>query len=230
MVLLKKIKRISIFTGAFGSGKTELALNYAVKLQETGKKVTAVDLDLINPYFRIRSVRKALEARGINVVSPRGKLAGADVPALPPAILGVLEDTDNYGVLDVGGDDIGATALGRYKNSLADDSFNLYLVVNTCRLHTRDVPGILLILKRIERASRLKVSALISNPNLGPETVPEKVLEGHHLVLEAAQQLELPVAFLGVRRDLAGGLKIRDVPVFPLDLMLKLPWQDSEMV
>lgn len=82
--MLQKPRRINIFTGAFGSGKTELALNYAVKLLETGKKVTTVDLDLINPYFRIRSVREALETRGINVVSPRGKLAGADVPALPP--------------------------------------------------------------------------------------------------------------------------------------------------
>ena len=170
--MLQKPRRINIFTGAFGSGKTELALNYAVKLLETGKKVTAVDLDLINPYFRIRSVREALETRGINVVSPRGKLAGADVPALPPAILGVLEDSSTYGVLDVGGDDIGAAALGRFRNNLVEGSFNLYFVVNTCRLHTRDVPGILSVMNRVEKASRLQINALISNPNLGPETVP----------------------------------------------------------
>ncbi len=224
---MQKLKRINIFTGAFGSGKTELALNYAVKLLETGKKVTVVDLDLINPYFRIRSVREALETRGINVVSPRGRLAGADVPALPPAILGVLEDSSTYGVLDVGGDDIGAAALGRFKNNLAEGSFNLYFVVNTCRLHTRDVPGILSVLERVEKASRLQINALISNPNLGPETVPETILEGHQLVLEAAHQLKLPVAFLGVRRNLADRLKNQEVPVFPLDLMLKLPWQDG---
>ncbi len=227
MVLLQKPKRLNIFTGAFGSGKTELALNYAVKLQKTGKKVTAVDLDLINPYFRIRSVREALETRGINVVSPRGKLAGADVPALPPAILGVLEDSSTYGVLDVGGDDIGATALGRFKNNLVNGSFNLYFVVNTCRLHTRDVPGILTVMNRVEKASRLRINALISNPNLGPETVPETILEGHRLVMEAAHQLKLPVAFLGVRRNLANRLKNQGVPIFPLDLMLKLPWQDG---
>ncbi len=222
-----KSKRISIFTGAFGSGKTELALNYAIKLREKGKKVTAVDLDLINPYFRIRSVREALETRGIHVVSPRGKLAGADVPALPPAILGVLEDSSTYGVVDVGGDDIGAAALGRFKNNLAEGSFNLYFVVNTYRLHTRDVPGILSVLNRVEKASRMQVNALISNPNLGSETDPETILEGHRLVLEAAHQLKLPVAFLGVRRNLADRLKNQEVPLFPLDLMLKLPWQDG---
>jgi hypothetical protein len=227
VVLLQKPRPINIFTGAFGSGKTELALNYAVKLLETGKKVTAVDLDLINPYFRIRSVREALETRGINVVSPRGKLAGADVPALPPAILGVLEDSSTYGVLDVGGDDIGAAALGRFRNNLVEGSFNLYFVVNTCRLHTRDVPGILSVMNRVEKASRLQINALISNPNLGPETVPETILEGHRLVLEAAHQLKLPVAFLGVRRNLANRLENQEVPVFPLDLMLKLPWQDG---
>jgi hypothetical protein len=227
VVLLQKPRRINIFTGAFGSGKTELALNYAVKLLETGKKVTAVDLDLINPYFRIRSVREALETRGINVVSPRGKLAGADVPALPPAILGVLEDSSTYGVLDVGGDDIGAAALGRFRNNLVEGSFNLYFVVNTCRLHTRDVPGILSVMNRVEKASRLQINALISNPNLGPETVPETILEGHRLVLEAAHQLKLPVAFLGVRRNLANRLENQEVPVFSLDLMLKLPWQDG---
>ncbi|HPZ42502.1 MAG TPA: hypothetical protein PL078_00730 [Bacillota bacterium] len=227
MILLLKSKRISIFTGAFGSGKTELALNYAIKLREKGKKVTAVDLDLINPYFRIRSVREALETRGIHVVSPRGKLAGADVPALPPAILGVLEDSSTYGVVDVGGDDIGAAALGRFKNNLAEGSFNLYFVVNTYRLHTRDVPGILSVLNRVEKASRMQVNALISNPNLGPETDPETILEGHRLVLEAAHQLKLPVAFLGVRRNLADRLKNQEVPLFPLDLMLKLPWQDG---
>lgn len=86
--------------------------------------------------------------------------------------------------MDVGGDDIGAAALGRFKNNLAEGSFNLYFVVNTYRLHTRDVPGILSVLNRVEKASRMQVNALISNPNLGSETDPETILEGHRLVLK----------------------------------------------
>lgn len=185
--LLLDQKRIIIFTGYFGSGKTETALNYAIKLNESGKKVTVVDLDLINPYFRVRKVRDSFEEMGIAVVSPQGKLAGADIPALPPAIHGVLENPDGYGVFDVGGGDIGATVLGRFKNKLPDGAFNLFLVVNTCRPYSGDVDGIISITRGIEKTSRLTVSALVSNTNLGPETDVKTILEGHRIICGAAK-------------------------------------------
>ncbi len=221
-------RRVSIFTGGFGSGKTEVALNYAVKLRENVSKVTVVDLDLVNPYFRTRTAINALERRGINVISPSGKLAGADVPALPPAIQGVLEKNEGPGIFDVGGNDIGAAVLRRFKKDLPDSTYTLFMVVNVCRIFTRDTEGIIDVLKRIESMSGLRVDALISNTNLGPETDKGIILKGHQIILEAAGQLGLPVPFMAVRRDLAGDLGEVGVPVLKLDLFLKLPWDIYE--
>lgn len=224
-LLFEKLKRISIFTGYFGSGKTETALNYAIKIKGTGKKVTLVDLDLINPYFRVRQVKKDFEEKGIAVVSPPGKLAGADIPALPPAIHGVLENPDVYGVFDVGGGDIGATVLGRFKNKLPDGAFNLFLVVNTCRPYSRDADDIISITRAIEESSRLNVSALVSNTNLGPETDVKTILAGHRIITEAAASMGLPVAFMCARGDLAAEVADADVPVLSLTTFMKTPWQ-----
>lgn len=225
--MLTKPGRINIFVGALGSGKTEIALNFAVKLHDGGEKVTVVDLDIINPYFRTRVVREYLEGKGLAVVSPQGKLAGADLPALSPAIHGVMEGYGGCGVFDVGGDDIGATALGRYKTYLPEGAFNLFLVINTCRPFTRDVDGITTLLRGIERASRLRVTALVSNTNLGSETDVATILEGHGIVKEAARTLDLPIAFMGVRRELVEAVGKVDVPVLPVELFMKPPWYDG---
>lgn len=221
---VKKLKRISIFAGNFGSGKTEITLNYAAKIHETGAKVAVVDLDLINPYFRTRLVKKSFEDKGIRVVSPEGKLANADVPALSPAIYGVLEDQNSYGVFDVGGGDIGSVVLGRFTDQLNEGTFNFFLVVNTCRPFTRDTDGIITVLREIEKTCRLKFTAIVSNTNLGPETDTATVLEGYRITSEAARILNLPVAFVCVLENLAGSLKGIDVPVLPLTMFMKVPW------
>lgn len=218
-------KRITIFVGYFGSGKTETALNYAIRLNNMGRAVTVVDLDLINPYFRTRQVKNSFEEMGIKVVSPAGKLANADIPALPPAIQGVLERPHGYGVFDVGGGGIGATVLGRFEKDLPAGSYELFLVVNTCRPYSRDTDSIISIVAEIEKSSRLKVSALVSNTNLGPETNASVILEGHRIISEAAKSLNLPVAFISASSDLAEALGETDVPVLPLTLFMKTPWQ-----
>ncbi|MCL6557741.1 MAG: hypothetical protein K6U74_02860 [Firmicutes bacterium] len=225
--MLSETRRISIFTGNFGSGKTEIALNFAQALRRDDREVTVVDLDIVNPYFRSRIVREYLISCGIKVVSPEGRLSGADVPALPPAIRGVLDGYGGYGVFDVGGDDLGATVLGRFQRYMPEGAFNLFLVVNTRRPFTRDADGIIRQLEGIEKAARLKVGALVSNTNLGAATDLSVILDGHRIVSEAAAKIGLPVAFLGVRRDLAVDLADAGVPVLPLDIFMKPPWYDG---
>ncbi|SFR02526.1 hypothetical protein [Desulfoscipio geothermicus] len=224
--MINNVRRITIFTGNLGSGKTELAINFALWLKKKHQRVGIVDLDIINPYFRTRIMKDYLEKMGLRVICPPGKLAGADVPALSPAILGVLEDEQGMGVFDVGGDDIGATALGRFKPYLPEGAYHMYFVANACRPFTGKPAGIVKMLRSVEKASRLKVTALVSNTNLGLATDPDTVMAGHAVVEEAARQLQLPVAFMAVKSDLAPEMtrRVPQVPVFPVDLRMLPPW------
>lgn len=227
-MLLKDLKRITIFTGHYGSGKTELAINYTLMLAQTKKKVAIVDLDIVNPYFRSREVKTKLEAKGIRVITPAGILYHADLPTISPEILGVLQDEDTYVVFDVGGDDAGATALGRFKNNFTKESTNMYFVVNSFRPFTKDAEGVINILREVEIASRLNVSGLVSNGNLSYETTAAVIKEGYKVTNEVANQLELPTVFVGVKKELAKDVEDLKSPILPLEIFMLLPWLDSD--
>lgn len=226
--MLKDLKRITIFTGHHGSGKTELAINYTLKLAQTKKKVAIVDLDIVNPYFRSREVKKELEAKGIRVITPKGILYHADVPTISPEILGVLQNEDTYVVFDVGGDDAGATALGRFINNFTKDSTNMYFVVNSFRPFTKDAEGVIKILREVEIASRLSVSGLVSNGNLSYETTAAVIREGYKITNEVANQLELPIVFVGVKKELVKATEDLKSSILPLEIFMLLPWLDSD--
>lgn len=222
-----ELRKVTIFTGSFGSGKTEITLNFALQLKQAGHQATISDLDIINPYFRTRFVRERLADSGIEVVCPEKGLQSADVPALSPAVRGVMEGNRGYGVIDVGGDDIGSIVLGRFKDILPAGTYNLIMVVNACRPSTRDVEGIIRQVEAIERASRLKINALVNNTNLGPETSLQVIREGQGTVSSAAARIGVTVAFTGVRRDLAVEAVNLGVPVLPLDLFMNPPWLEG---
>lgn len=218
---------VTIFTGNLGSGKTEIAINFALNLLQQGNQVSLVDLDIINPYFRTRLAQQALTDKGLQVICPPPQLANADVPALSPAIAGALQTQSGYCVCDVGGDDVGAIALGRFKPYLPPERYQFYFVVNACRPRTGTVDGILEILAGVERNSRLKATALVNNTNLGAETSCEVVLDGYKVVERAAKELGLPVAFTAVSKELASELIASGIktPVLPLDFYMLTPWQ-----
>lgn len=220
-------RRITIFTGNLGSGKTEVAVNFALHLKERRLRTAIVDLDIVNPYFRTRLVRELLEAKGLEVVCPAGRLVSADVPALPAAIKGVLENGEIHGVFDVGGDDVGATALGRFTDLLPEGSYNMYFVINACRPFTGTSRGVINILRSVEKASGLKVTGLVNNTNLGRETDMQTILSGHGLVREVAGEIGVPVVFVGAAGVIAGELPalLADAtPVLPLQLFMRPPW------
>lgn len=227
--MFNDVRHTTIFCGNLGSGKTEISINYALALKTKGFNASLVDIDIVNPYFRSRMVRDYLAEKGLNVVCPVGELAGADVPALPPAILGVLQNPALNGVFDVGGDDIGATVLGRFKPHLPEGSYHLYFVVNTKRPFTGSVDGILKYVRSIEKASRLKTTALVNNSNLGPETDAGTVIAGQETIAQAAGRLQVPVAFAASLQRLAPQLaKELGIPVLPLDLNMQPPWSNLE--
>lgn len=188
---------ITVFVGEFGSGKTELAVNYALQLKATGMDTAIVDIDLVKPYFRTRESRELLETNGIKVVAPDPRLSHADLPVLPNNLIQVLSQTETKVVMDVGGGE-SAIALGQLNRHFEKSSYEALLVINTRRPFTSDVQSIIHTLKRIEEVSRLKISGLVSNTNLGADTTEEHIYQGLSIVEETARQLSLPVTWVVV--------------------------------
>lgn len=194
---------IYIVTGHYGSGKTEFSVNFALSLKEKNEKVILVDLDIVNPYFRSNDARALLENAGVTVIAPKYAGTNVDIPVLPPEIMRIFEEKDAKIVIDVGGDDDGAIALGRYKAFFDNASYEMYLVVNTRRPLTATVSEIAEMKQNIELASRLSVSAFISNTNIADETTPEIVEEGFKIVSEVSEKTGLPVKFVCALDSLA---------------------------
>lgn len=222
--------RIIIFVGAFGSGKTEIAINYVRALARKKKQVAIVDLDIVSPYFRSRDVTENLESQGIEVIAPPGELALADLPIVVPRTQGAFDDEHLYVVVDVGGDDIGATALGRFSDQLKATSHELLLVVNTYRPFTKDIYGIKNMLSSIEKATHLKVTGLVANSNLGWETTPLHIKDGLKIISAAAAEIDIPVVGAGVRQDLVPAVGKLEVPIFPITITLLPPWYKNPVV
>jgi hypothetical protein len=285
---------VTIFAGRFGSGKTEVALNYALALArgwevETGRRgngagkghwrpgdgqrtsITAadratgrqrqqaregpilIDLDLVTPYFRSREMSEVMGNRGVEVVAPSVIGQHLDTPAITPQILGAIQQVERPVVLDVGGDQQGARALAQYRSAIRGRGYVMHFVVNPYRPFTGTGEEVARSIAEIESSSRLKVTSLVSNPNLMGETTPEEIQKGHHAVEAFAHELDLPIAFVCVdcrwwrpERDREAGHRVAGAsgteapiarseptfdpssfvrPVLPLERCFVLPWE-----
>ncbi|MDH7497453.1 MAG: hypothetical protein QHH05_03285 [Syntrophomonadaceae bacterium] len=237
--LESRLGRIIVVTGSFGSGKSEFSLNLALRLAAgapaaSAREVALVDLDIVNPYFRTREARALLESHGVRAVVPPGDLAYADLPIYGPGVAALIRNPAVRLVLDVGGDEMGATALGGLAPDLEGFDYDGIMVVNPYRPFTRTARAIAAMAAGIQERSRLALRWLESNPNLGPHTTLDVVRRGHAVVVEAARLLGLPVLGLTVRRrfldewqvDLATELQ---VPVMPLEIYLSPPWLEQTL-
>lgn len=222
-------KRITIFAGHFGSGKTEVAVNFAFALKAIGKKVAIVDLDIVNPFFRTADMKAKFEEEDIKAILPVFANTNVDVPALPAEINIVFEQKDYEAVLDVGGDDLGARALSRYRYQIAEEEYNLYMVINTLRPMTETTDKILIMLNDIQNTSKLKVTGFVNNTNLLMDTEVSQILEGQKIIEEASRLSNIPIAFISCLDVLAEDVKKNvDINVFPLNKKILLPWQQEE--
>ena len=173
-----------ILTGHFGSGKTEIAINLAIKIKSEvaeGTEVALIDLDLVNPYFRSREAEKVVREAGVQLILPSAELMHSDLPEIPRGIFTVLNQAvseDWRVIIDLGGDDQGALVLGHLRQQLIDGGYELWVVVNPYRPFNQDLAGIESTVRRIEAAGRIKVTGLVSNPHLVGLTSGEDVLQG----------------------------------------------------
>ncbi len=212
-------KRLTLFAGHYGSGKTNIALNYARWLHAQGLPVTVADLDIVNPYFRTRDSEEALRREGIGLICSEFANSNVDLPAMPKETYDLLNDRSAYGVLDIGGDDRGALALGRYVPAILEEgNYELLLVVNRARPLTRTVEDTLIVLQEIGEVCALPFTGIVNNTNLGPETTAEDVLGSMGYARELSARTGLSLKMTCARRDLCAKLEGRVENLFPLTI------------
>ena len=195
-------KRVTLFMGHYGSGKTFVSVNYALALKKLGKKVSVYDLDIVNPYFRTVDAEKTLKSAGINlVVSPYAE-TNVDIPAMNPESYRMTDDKEEFAVVDVGGDDRGALALGRFSDKLKEENdYDALFVLNPFRPETRDILGAYEMFTEIEKTSRIPFTGIVNNANLGEQTTEADILKGLKFAEEFSQKTGILVKFTAVRKD-----------------------------
>lgn len=213
------MKRITLFAGHYGSGKTNIALNYARRLKSLGEKVAIADLDIVNPYFRTQDSATALAADGIELVVSQFANSNVDFPAMPKEAYALVADRSRKVVIDVGGDDRGALALGRYvPEILAENDYEMLAVVNASRPLTRTAHDAISVLREIEQSAGLKFTGVVNNTNLGPETTAEYVLNYADYASEIAEKLGVPVRFVAVDERFSDELAGKIENLLPLTI------------
>jgi hypothetical protein len=224
-----ELKGVVVVVGNYGSGKTEVSINLAINQHRNGFRVRVADLDLVNPYFRTREVRKLLSECGIDVILPPEAYLQADLPILVPQVAGLIRQPGDLVILDAGGDDVGATVLAALADAFKpqEQALSVLQVVNPFRPNTETVTGCLAMRQAIEKASDLKVSAWVGNANLIDETNPEHIGRGYDFMVSLAQESGLPLAFITVPHELAGEIDMAGYhcPVLTIHRQLVPPWK-----
>jgi hypothetical protein len=219
--------RIKIITGHYGSGKTEFAVNYVLKLASDKEKLSLVDLDIVNPYFRSREFEPLLKEKGVKVISSSINAPAVEVPALSAEIFSVFQNKDASVVFDVGGDKAGATVLARYHRYLDKEDFEMFFVINANRPLTNTAAASIKYLKSIEDASAQRITSLISNTHLCGLTSIDDIIKGQELCEEVSAITGLPIKYTLVHKTLANDKKLNIInnEIFPMDIYLKKPWE-----
>ena len=215
-------KRLTLFAGYYGSGKTNIAVNYALLLAKEQKKVCIADLDIVNPYFRTKDSAKVLEAAGVELISPKFANSNVDLPALPAESYRLVRDKSIYGIMDIGGDDRGAYALGRFvPDIVAEGDYRMVFVANCCRPLTRTPEDALEIMREIEAACGLRFTCIVNNSNLGEMTDPQVLTDSLPFVEKLCELSGLPLWMHTVEEKIKNQLPEMTAPVLGMTLQEK---------
>ena len=217
--------RLSIVTGHYGTGKTEFAVNLALAMARDGERVMMADLDIVNPYFRSRERRKVLEEAGIRLISSSQACSDADVPALPAELLAILEDRSIRGILDIGGDPVGARVLARFQPRIVMEDYQLIYVLNANRPEVRETENAIAYLRGIEATTGLTCTAIVNNTHLCGETTEEEIRKGAALAAEVSRETGIPVLCHVAEEKFVPALSDLPETVFPITIQMKKPWE-----
>ena len=219
--------RILVLVGNYGSGKTEISLNLALKLARRGEKVTLVDLDIVNPYFRSSERTELLEKEGVKVYALSFAMSTVDVPSLPADIQAVFADKSRRVIFDVGGDDTGAAALGQYKPYFDQDDVEVLFVVNAFRPLSGDADSVCDLMLRVAGRSRLSPTAVINNANVAWETEESDLVRGEELLHEVSTRMNLPIGYLCAKQDILDKLPDHlSGERIAIDILMRPEWME----
>lgn len=220
------MKRVTIFAGHYGSGKTNISVNYAINAANEGKSVSIADLDIVNPYFRSKDMQGMFEEMGVKFISSDYANSNVDTPALPADAYSIVADKSTYAVVDVGGDDRGALALGRYvPGILEENDYQMLFVINKFRPLTSDAISTIEVMAEIESACKMKFTGIVNNSNIGEDTTPELVMESVAYADEVSKIANIPVVYTTVDKAIYPELKDKIQNLMPLTLYVRQSWQ-----
>lgn len=219
------LKRVTIFAGHYGSGKTNVAVNYALEISKCNRSVAIADLDIVNPYFRTKDSEKVLAEYGIRLISSPYANTNVDTPALPAEAYSVIHNENVYSVIDVGGDDRGALALGRYMPEICkQNNYEMIFVINKYRHLTSSPEETLNIMREIEFAAGVKFTSIVNNSNLGEETGADDVLSSVKYAEEVSRLAGLNIKMTTVKSSLTSELEGKIDNLFPIELYVRQSW------
>ena len=216
--------RLTIITGHYGTGKTEFAVNLALHMASRGQTVSLADLDIVNPYFRSRERKALLSERGIRLIASSQACTDADVPSLPAELNAILDDRQLTGILDIGGDRVGARVLARYRPRIIGEDYQLLYVLNANRPEVRDVGSAIDYLRAIESVTGLVCFGIVNNTHLCGETTADDVRKGAALAQAVSQETGIPIVCHVAHEALAAELEDLS-PLFPITIRMKKPWE-----
>jgi energy-coupling factor transporter ATP-binding protein EcfA2 len=216
-------KRITLLCGHYGSGKTNIAVNMALEMSKTINNVAIADLDIVNPYFRTKDSQEELQRAGVRLICSEYANSNLDIPALPQEIYSITDDKTITAVMDIGGDDRGALALGRFAPKiLQENNYEMLFVINCYRPLTTTVDDTIIVKNEIERACGIPFTAIVNNSNLGRETTKDDVINSLKYAEELSNKTGLPIKMTTVENRLVGELSGKIENLYPLSLQRKI--------
>ena len=219
------IKRVTVFAGHYGSGKTNIAVNYALEVAELGRKTAIADIDIVNPYFRTKDSEQVLKDAGIRLISSEYANTNVDTPALPADIYSVFADKSITAIIDVGGDDRGALALGRYVPYMKQENdYEMLYVINKYRYLTADAKSAVEVMGEIETAAGVKFTGIVNSSNIGEETTADSVLKSVEYAEEISHLTGLDIKMTTIKEELVGELAGKIDNLQPIKLYVRQSW------